>query len=51
MIGDDIESDVAGAQAAGLKGILVETGKFSPADLERGIVPDAIVPTLADIDL
>ena len=51
MIGDDIESDVAGAQAAGLRGILVETGKFSPADLERGIAPDAVYPSIADIAL
>jgi HAD superfamily hydrolase (TIGR01458 family) len=51
MIGDDIESDVAGAQAAGLRGILVETGKFSPDDLERGIAPDAVVPSIADITI
>ena len=51
MIGDDIESDVAGAQAAGLRGILVETGKFTPADLQRGFTPDAVVPSIADVDL
>lgn len=28
MIGDDIESDVGGAQAAGIRGIQVRTGKF-----------------------
>jgi HAD superfamily hydrolase (TIGR01458 family) len=28
VVGDDIESDVAGAQRAGLAGILVRTGKF-----------------------
>lgn len=28
MIGDDIESDVGGAQACGLRGIQVRTGKF-----------------------
>lgn len=43
MIGDDIESDVAGAQRAGLVGVQVRTGKFTPADLERGIKPDAVV--------
>ncbi|MCT2401551.1 TIGR01458 family HAD-type hydrolase [Novosphingobium mangrovi (ex Huang et al. 2023)] len=30
MIGDDVESDVAGAMAAGLSGILVRTGKYQP---------------------
>lgn len=35
MIGDDIESDIKGAQTIGIKGILVQTGKFMPRDLER----------------
>lgn len=48
MIGDDIESDVAGAQAAGVRGILVETGKFTPSDLQLGIVPDRIAKDFAD---
>jgi HAD superfamily hydrolase (TIGR01458 family) len=32
MVGDDVESDVAGAQAAGLLGLLVKTGKYRPGD-------------------
>lgn len=28
MIGDDIVGDVGGAQSAGLRGILVRTGKY-----------------------
>lgn len=28
MIGDDIVSDVGGAQACGMKGVLVRTGKY-----------------------
>lgn len=51
MIGDDIESDVGGAQEAGLKGILVRTGKFQPSDLQRGITPDAVADSIADIVL
>ncbi|MBD3800921.1 MAG: TIGR01458 family HAD-type hydrolase [Campylobacterales bacterium] len=51
MIGDDVETDVGGAQAAGLQGVLVETGKYAPADLERGITPDALFPSLAAIGL
>lgn len=32
MIGDDIVSDVGGAQALGMRGILVRTGKYKPID-------------------
>lgn len=35
MVGDDIANDVLGAQAAGLTGVLVRTGKFRAEDLER----------------
>lgn len=28
MVGDDIDSDVGGAKKAGMKGILVKTGKY-----------------------
>jgi phospholysine phosphohistidine inorganic pyrophosphate phosphatase len=34
MIGDDVEADVAAAQAEGLKGALVRTGKFRSSELE-----------------
>ncbi len=43
VVGDDIESDVKGGMDAGLKGILVKTGKFTPQDLKKGIKPDLIV--------
>jgi ribonucleotide monophosphatase NagD (HAD superfamily) len=48
MVGDDIVNDVTGAQEAGLAGVLVRTGKFQPADLDRG-TPDAVVDSLADV--
>jgi HAD superfamily hydrolase (TIGR01458 family) len=32
MIGDDAEADVGGAMTAGLKGVLVRTGKYCPGD-------------------
>jgi HAD superfamily hydrolase (TIGR01458 family) len=35
MIGDDVEADVAGAMAAGIKGILVRTGKYRQGDETR----------------
>ena len=34
MVGDDIHSDVLGAQDAGITGVLVRTGKFRSSDLE-----------------
>jgi HAD superfamily hydrolase (TIGR01458 family) len=49
MIGDDIRADVGGAQAAGLGGILVKTGKFRPSDLEQGIEPDLVIASIADL--
>jgi HAD superfamily hydrolase (TIGR01458 family) len=49
MIGDDIIGDVQGAQRAGLRGLLVRTGKFRPADLERGVAPDGILDSIADL--
>ena len=49
MVGDDIRSDVAGAQRAGLAGVLVRTGKFSPADLTGDVSPDAVLDSVADL--
>jgi len=49
MIGDDIDADVGGAQAAGLKGALVKTGKFRPADLGGTVRPDAVLDSIAEL--
>ncbi len=50
MVGDDIDADIGGAKAAGLKAIQVKTGKFAAADLERAdIQPDALIDTVADL--
>jgi HAD superfamily hydrolase (TIGR01458 family) len=50
VIGDDPESDVAGAQAFGMRGLLVRTGKSRSYDLERtAIRPDAVLDSLADL--
>ncbi len=35
MVGDDLENDVLGAQACGIRGVQVRTGKFRPADEDR----------------
>jgi HAD superfamily hydrolase (TIGR01458 family) len=51
MIGDDVEADVLGAQAHGLTGVLVRTGKFRP-DAEDGIDgqrPQHVVDSIADV--
>ena len=45
---DDIVNDVLGAQAVGLTGVLVRTGKFRPADLERG-APDRVIDSIAEL--
>ena len=47
MVGDDIVSDVGGAQAAGIRGVQVRTGKFRPTDENHPLVkPDLIVDNL-----
>jgi phospholysine phosphohistidine inorganic pyrophosphate phosphatase len=49
MVGDDIETDIAGAQRAGMIGVLLRTGKFRQSDLERGIIPDAVLNSIRDL--
>ncbi len=50
MVGDDIESDIAGAQAHGMKTVLVRTGKFRPDAVEAArIRPDGIVSSVAQL--
>ncbi|MGH3458333.1 TIGR01458 family HAD-type hydrolase [Aeromicrobium sp.] len=49
MVGDDIRTDVEGAQRAGLTGVLVRTGKFAPADLGADVSPDAVLASIAEL--
>ena len=50
VVGDDIESDVGGGQAAGMRGVLVRTGKYRESDLARSTVrPDAVLASVADL--
>ncbi len=50
MVGDDVVNDVLGGQAVGMAGVLVRTGKFRPADLERGDGrPDHVIDSFADL--
>ncbi|MGC3964889.1 MAG: TIGR01458 family HAD-type hydrolase [Rhodocyclaceae bacterium] len=43
MIGDDVTDDIGGAQAAGIAGILVRTGKFRPQDEHHDTVTPAAI--------
>jgi len=55
MVGDDVRTDVRAAQRAGLRGILVLSGKHGLADVELaarergGRRPDAIATDLAEV--
>ena len=50
MVGDDVEVDVAGAQAYGMKTVLVRTGKFRPDAVEETrIRPDGIISSIAQL--
>lgn len=49
MVGDDIETDIGGAQSSGVRGALVKTGKFRAADLDGNIKPFAVLDSVADL--
>jgi HAD superfamily hydrolase (TIGR01458 family) len=50
MIGDDLESDIAGAEQIGVRGILVKTGKYREQDvINSKIKPWRIIDSIADL--
>lgn len=50
MVGDDIYTDIGGSQDAGLRGILVRTGKFDQKrTAESGISPCMIIDSIRDL--
>jgi HAD superfamily hydrolase (TIGR01458 family) len=50
MVGDDIENDVGGAQRAGVRGVLVTTGKHkADSPLLEHVHPAAILSSIADL--
>jgi HAD superfamily hydrolase (TIGR01458 family) len=50
MVGDDIEADIGGAQAVGIRGVLVRTGKFRPDALRASTVhPDEVIDSVSDL--
>jgi len=47
MVGDDVVSDVGGAQEAGMRGVLVRTGKFRKQDeTHSSVTPTLVVDNL-----
>jgi HAD superfamily hydrolase (TIGR01458 family) len=50
VVGDDIESDVGGGQQAGLRGVLVRTGKYREAQVAASPVkPDYVIDSIQDL--
>ncbi|KEA63865.1 HAD-superfamily subfamily IIA hydrolase, hypothetical 2 [Marinobacterium lacunae] len=50
VVGDDIEADVGGAQLSGCTGVLVETGKYDAAQVERSSIrPYRQIASIADL--
>jgi HAD superfamily hydrolase (TIGR01458 family) len=49
MFGDDILTDIDGAQKAGITAVLLRTGKFQQSDLEGEITPDMVLNSVRDI--
>jgi HAD superfamily hydrolase (TIGR01458 family) len=49
MIGDDIRADIAGAQAAGIRAVLVRTGKYHDTDIGHSIRPDAVIDSVSSL--
>ena len=50
MVGDDVDNDVLAAQAVGITGVLVRTGKFREDQLARAPgTPDLVVGSILDV--
>ncbi|HEX5538604.1 MAG TPA: TIGR01458 family HAD-type hydrolase, partial [Methylophilaceae bacterium] len=50
MIGDDIDSDIGGAQQVGLRAALVRTGKYRAAYAAASTIkPDFVIASIADL--
>jgi HAD superfamily hydrolase (TIGR01458 family) len=50
MIGDDLYNDIEGAQKAGMRAILVRTGKYRDSvTSESTVKPDLIIDSIADL--
>ena len=52
MVGDDIDNDILGAQAVGIHGVLVHTGKYRPEAVSAALgSPDHAIDSIADLSV
>lgn len=50
LVGDDIDSDVGGAQAQGIAGVLVQTGKYRAVYAAQSeVMPSGVIGSIADL--
>lgn len=50
LVGDDIDTDIGGAQTVGVRAALVQTGKYRQAyAAQSGIKPDLLLASVADL--
>ena len=49
MVGDDVDAGIGGAKAAGLRALLVRTGKFREETLAGADRPDGVVGSIAEV--
>ncbi len=50
MVGDDLDSDIGGAQQMGVRGCLVKTGKYREAYLDQSTIkPAYVIASVADL--
>jgi ribonucleotide monophosphatase NagD (HAD superfamily) len=50
MLGDDLDSDIGGANNVGMQSVLVRTGKYREASLKQSeIKPSYIINSVADL--
>lgn len=51
MVGDDLDSDVGGAQQMGVRACLVKTGKYRESYVDHSAIkPAYIIPSIADLN-
>jgi ribonucleotide monophosphatase NagD (HAD superfamily) len=50
MVGDNLEADINDAPAAGIRAVLVRTGKFRESGLSRAVrPPDVVLDSIAEL--
>jgi ribonucleotide monophosphatase NagD (HAD superfamily) len=48
MVGDDLQTDVAGSRALGIRAFMVRTGKYRAEEVERAETgPDRIIDSVS----